>query len=77
MSQPLTQRQLEILNFLKDFARLHGFPPAIREIGEHFKIAPPSVLSHLKALEKKGAIKREPMKPRCLEILDSKDSAAA
>ncbi len=75
MNLNLTEKQQNILSFIKAFAALHGFPPSIREIGEEFGIAPPSVLSHLKAIERKGFIRREPLKPRCLEII-KKDQAA-
>ena len=64
-----TSRQLEVLNFIRYFFNHHGFPPSLREIGGYFKIAPSSVFDHLKALEKKGFIRRIPLKPRCLEIL--------
>lgn len=70
----LTSRQTQILNFIRDFFKRQGFAPSIREIGQSFKIAPSSVLDHLKALEKKGAIRRLPFKGRCLEVL-RKDEA--
>lgn len=73
----LTQKQLDVLAFIVSFTRDKGFPPSIREIGTFFQIAPPSVLDHLRALEKKGFIKRLPFKPRCLEVLkQSQDEAA-
>lgn len=75
MNLNLTEKQQLILSYIKEFTGIHGFPPSIREIGEAFRIAPPSVLSHLKAIEKKGFIRREPFKPRCLEIIN-KDRAA-
>ncbi len=65
----LTIKQNQILAFIGRFFKQHGFPPSIREIGANFKIAASSTLDHLKALEKKGFIKRLPSKPRCLEIL--------
>ena len=65
----MTHRQNEIFSFLQHFAQKNGFAPSIREIGEYFHIAPSSTLDHLKALEKKGYIKRVPAKPRCLEVL--------
>lgn len=68
-SHSLTPRQKEILNFLYAFSSSNGFPPTIREIGQKFSIAPPSVLDHLKALERKDFIRRRPFKPRCLELL--------
>ena len=75
--QNLTPKQVEILDFIILFTRDKGFPPSLREIGTHFKIAPPSVLEHLRALERKGFIRRLPFKPRCLEVLkQSQDKAA-
>lgn len=48
-----------------------GFPPSVREIGEAVNLkSTSSVFSHLEALEKKGSIRRDPSKPRCIEILD-------
>jgi len=57
------------LMFISSFLSANGFPPSLREIGSNFKIAPSSVLDHLKALERKKFIKRHPLKPRCLEVL--------
>jgi repressor LexA len=65
----LTLKQQAVLRFISLFATENGFPPSIREIGGEFKIAPSSALDHLKALERKGFIKRLPFKPRCLEVL--------
>ena len=65
----LTAKQNEVLGFIAQFFKSNGFAPSIREIGGNFKIAPSSALDHLKALEKKGYIRRVPSKPRCLEIL--------
>ena len=69
MANGLTDRQKEILVFIRQFLASHGFPPTIREIGTHFNIAPASALGHLHALETKGFIRRTPARPRCLEIL--------
>lgn len=69
LTNGLTARQHEILAFVSLFMNANGFPPSIREIGANFSIAPSSVLDHLKALERKGFIKRLPSKSRCLEIL--------
>ena len=65
----LTQRQAEVLRFISQFCRVNGFSPTLREIGSNFKIAASSVLEHLKALERKKYIRRQPLKSRCLEIL--------
>jgi len=69
LTNGLTSKQQAILKFISFFSGENGFPPSLREIGTSFKIAPSSVLDHLKALERKGFIKRHPFKPRCLEIL--------
>ena len=65
----LTQRQREILSFVVEFSNAQGFPPSVREIGGHFKIASSSTLEHLRALERKGYIRRVPSKSRCLEVI--------
>lgn len=65
----LTSRQHQIFDFIRAFFKANGFAPSLREIGESFKIAPSSVFDHLRALEKKGFIRRLPFKGRCLEIL--------
>ena len=67
---------MEVLGFVVTFSREKGYPPSIREIGEYFKIQPPSVLEHLRAIEKKGFIRRLPFKPRCLEVLKFPEQAA-
>lgn len=68
--RPLTARQREVLNFVRGFAVNHGYPPTVREIGEHFGFVPRSVFDHLKALERKGYLRRRSSKARSLEILD-------
>lgn len=65
----LTARQRQILLFLVDSRNKRGFPPSIREIQHVFGFSPNGVLCHLKALEKKGVIKREPDKARGITIL--------
>ncbi len=65
----LTERQGEILSFIQAFIKERGYPPSIREIGEHFHIYPRAVFDHLKALEKKGYLKREGSMSRGIELL--------
>jgi repressor LexA len=65
----LTSRQKEIFDFVRMFIRERGYPPSVREIGEHFKIYPRAVFDHLKALERKGYLKRRGSMSRGLEIL--------
>lgn len=67
----ITAKQEEILNFLKDEILNKGYPPSVREICEAVKLkSTSSVFSHLETLEKNGYIKRDPAKPRTIEILD-------
>ena len=67
----ITAKQLEILNYIKEEILHRGYPPAVREICEavHLK-STSSVHSHLETLEKNGYIRRDPTKPRAIEICD-------
>ncbi len=65
----LTARQREIFSFIQAFIKERGYPPSIREIGEHFHIYPRAAFDHLKALERKGYLKRRSSMSRGLEIL--------
>ena len=72
MSQgKFTDKQREILEYIKEMILKKGYPPAVREICEavHLK-STSSVHSHLESLEKNGYIRRDPTKPRTIEILD-------
>ena len=69
LSYGLTSRQIEVFLFIDQFLRANGFAPSIRDIASSFKMAASSALDHLRALEKKGFIRRLPHRPRCLEIL--------
>ena len=72
MSQgKITDKQREILEYIKEMILKKGYPPAVREICEavHIK-STSSVHSHLESLEKNGYIRRDPTKPRTIEILD-------
>jgi repressor LexA len=67
MAEALTQRQREILDFISSSIVERGFPPTLREIGEHFNIRSTNgVNDHLKALEKKGHLRREDLKSRAM-----------
>jgi repressor LexA len=67
MPDHLTDRQQQILNFIADSINGRGFPPTLREIGEHFGIKSTNgVNDHLKALEKKGFLRREDLKSRAM-----------
>ncbi|MBS3905919.1 MAG: transcriptional repressor LexA [Syntrophaceae bacterium] len=65
----LTSRQREIFDFIQAFIKERGYPPSVREIGEHFHVSPRAVFDHLKALERKGYLKRRSSMSRGLEIL--------
>ena len=65
----LTKRQQEIWEFLVQYVDAHGYPPTVREIGEQVGLASPSTVhAHLANLERAGLIKRDPTKPRALEL---------
>ena len=67
----ITAKQQEILDYIKEEILKRGYPPAVREICEavHLK-STSSVHSHLETLEKNGYIRRDPTKPRAIEICD-------
>lgn len=66
----LSARQEEILEYIKKEVRLKGYPPSVREIGQAVGLASSSTVhGHLERLEKKGYIRRDPTKPRAIEIL--------
>ncbi len=74
----LTGRQQEIWEFLVEYVDLHGYPPTVREIGEAVGLASPSTVhAHLANLERAGLLKRDPTKPRALELIgrDKPDAA--
>jgi repressor LexA len=74
----LTERQREILDFLTSYLDAHGYPPTVREIGEAVGLASPSTVhAHLANLERAGLIKRDPTKPRALELTDRTRSQPA
>ncbi|REJ20652.1 MAG: repressor LexA [Paenibacillaceae bacterium] len=67
----ISNRQQAILEFIKREVREKGYPPSVREIGEAVGLASSSTVhGHLDRLEKKGLIRRDPTKPRAIEILD-------
>ncbi len=65
----LTPRQREIFNFIRTFIKERGYPPSIREIGQRFHIYPRAAFDHLKALERKGYLRRRSLMSRGLEVL--------
>jgi repressor LexA len=70
MATKLTSRQREILTFVQRYAESHGYPPSVREIGQAMGLTSSSTVhSHLEALGRKGFLRRDPSKPRALEVL--------
>lgn len=67
----LSARQMKILDFIKKEVKEKGYPPSVREIAEAVGLASSSTVhGHLDRLEKRGLIRRDPAKPRAIEILD-------
>jgi repressor LexA len=67
----LTGRQQEIWEFLVEYVDRHGYPPAVREIGAAVGLASPSTVhAHLANLERAGYLRRDPTKPRALELIE-------
>ena len=65
-----SKRQREIYDFIVRYARRHGYPPTVREIGAEVGLASPSTVhAHLAKLEKGGYLRRNPTKPRALELV--------
>src|SRR4029079_5021917 len=66
----LTKRQQEIFDFIKRYSAKHGYPPSVRAIGRSIGLTSSSpVHAHLANLEKLGVLRRDPTKPRALELL--------
>jgi repressor LexA len=73
----LTGRQQEIWTFLTEYVDRHGYPPTVREIGEAVGLASPSTVhAHLANLERAGLLRRDPTKPRALELSARRATAA-
>jgi len=71
-----TERQARILEVIRDFTEQRGYPPSVREIGERVGLSSSStVQSHLKSLEKRGLVHRDPTKPRALITRGAASSA--
>jgi repressor LexA len=66
----LSKRQSEIYDFVLNYVDEHGYPPTVREIGEAVGLASPSTVhAHLANLERAGYLRRDPTKPRALEVI--------
>src|ERR1700712_2007387 len=71
MDLDLTKRQQEIFDFIKHHSSKHGYPPTVRDIGKAVGLASSSTVhAHLANLEKLGLLRRDPTKPRAIEMLD-------
>ncbi len=74
----LTKRQQEIFDFIKRYSEQNGYPPTVRDIGKAVGLASSSTVhAHLSNLEKLGLLRRDPTKPRAMELLDRVTSRAA
>lgn len=75
--QGLTKRQEQTLDFIRSSIKERGYPPTLREIGEHMGIRSTNgVNDHLRALERKGYLRREDMKSRALRVVDDEPEMA-
>ncbi len=71
IARELTKRQQEIFEFIKEYSARHGYPPTVRDIGKAVGLASSSTVhAHLANLEKVGLLRRDPTKPRAIEMLD-------
>src|SRR6187401_2608184 len=70
IGKDLTKRQQEIFDFIKRYSAGHGYPPTVRDIGKAVGLASSSTVhAHLANLEKIGLLRRDPSKPRAIEVL--------
>jgi len=72
----LTDKQQEVLGFIRTFVAKHGVPPTVREIGGRFKVTPRAAFDHLRALERKGALQRRVSAGRTSRALTLTDPPA-
>jgi repressor LexA len=73
----VTDRQRAILDYLRGFVDEHGYPPTVREIGEAVGLRSPSTVhAHLAQLERAGLLRRDPTKPRAIELTDRRRETA-
>ena len=71
LAHKLTTRQQEIYEFIREHTAAHGYPPTVRDIGKAVGLASSSTVhAHLANLEKAGLLRRDPTKPRAIELLD-------
>ena len=78
IGKDLTKRQQEIFDFIKKYSARYGYPPTVRDIGKAVGLASSSTVhAHLANLEKVGLLRRDPSKPRAIELLDRAASVTA
>ena len=78
IGKDLTKRQQEIFDFIKKYSARYGYPPTVRDIGKAVGLASSSTVhAHLANLEKVGLLRRDPSKPRAIELLDRAATATA
>ncbi|HEV8310094.1 MAG TPA: transcriptional repressor LexA [Methylomirabilota bacterium] len=77
MELRLTRRQQEVLGFIRMFSQRHGVPPTVREIGERFRVTPRAAFDHLRALERKGFLRRRSAAGRTSRALTLADRVPA
>jgi repressor LexA len=72
--EPLSRRQLQILELIRQTVARRGYPPSVREIGEAVGLSSPSTVhSHLTALVRSGHLRRDPAKPRAIEVVEAQE----
>src|SRR5687767_5895072 len=77
IGKDLTKRQQEIFDLSRKYSASHGYPPTVRDIGKAVGLASSSTVhAHLANLEKVGLLRRDPSKPRAIELLDKVGSTA-
>src|SRR5690242_14045208 len=78
IGKELTKRQQEIYDFIRKYSAKYGYPPTVRDIGKAVGLASSSTVhAHLANLEKAGVLRRDPSKPRALELFDRATTAVA
>ena len=78
IGKDLTKRQQEIFDFIKKYSARYGYPPTVRDIGKAVGLASSSTVhAHLANLEKVGLLRRDPTKPRAIELLDRATATAS
>jgi len=70
MRKKLTPKQQKILSFITDYIKDTGYPPTVRDIAGAFDMSSKGAYDHMTAIEKKGYIRRDPSKPRAIELMD-------